>query len=146
MPPGRPAGPSATAERRPRRGEAAGKPARAERPDDRGPDDRGGRGGAASAGRPRPSGAIPCHVTLRQLQCLVALEETSHFGRAAERCLITQPALSSTIRKLEGAIGLRLFERTSRRLEITPAGARLLAEARRPGRHAAAGAPGRGRP
>jgi len=69
-------------------------------------------------------------VTLRELQGLVALAETRHFGRAAERCLITQPTLSSQIRKLEEFLGVRLFERTNRRLDITPIGTRILAEAR----------------
>jgi LysR family transcriptional regulator, hydrogen peroxide-inducible genes activator len=84
---------------------------------------------AATGGNIKRTGLTPRHVTLRQLQCLVALAETGHFGRAAERCLITQPAFSGIIRKLEGSLGLRLFERTSRRLEITPAGERVLAEA-----------------
>lgn len=69
-------------------------------------------------------------MTLRELQYLVALAETRHFGRAADRCLISQPTLSTQLRKLEEFLGVRLFERTNRRLEITPIGARIVAEAR----------------
>jgi LysR family hydrogen peroxide-inducible transcriptional activator len=69
-------------------------------------------------------------MTLRELQYLVALAETRHFGRAADRCLITQPTLSNQIQQLERFLGVRLFERTNRRLEITPIGIRILAEAR----------------
>jgi LysR family hydrogen peroxide-inducible transcriptional activator len=69
-------------------------------------------------------------VTLRELQYLVALAETRHFGRAAERCLITQPTLSTQLRKLEEFLGVRLFERNNRRLEITPVGSTIVAEAK----------------
>lgn len=61
-------------------------------------------------------------ITLRQLQCLVAVSETLHFGRAAERCHITQPALSSQIRSLEETLGVMLVERTRQRVLMTPLG------------------------
>jgi LysR family hydrogen peroxide-inducible transcriptional activator len=70
-------------------------------------------------------------MTLRELEYLVALAETRHFGRAAERCLVTQPTLSSQIQRLETSLGVRLFERTNRRLGITPVGAAIASEARR---------------
>lgn len=69
-------------------------------------------------------------MTLRELQYLVALADTRHFGRAAERCRVTQPTLSNQIRRLEEGLGVRLLERGSRGLEITPIGAGIVAEAR----------------
>lgn len=61
-------------------------------------------------------------VTLKQLQCLVAVSELRHFGRAAERCHITQPALSAQIRGLEESLGVMLVERTRHRVLMTPVG------------------------
>ncbi|GAA3764813.1 LysR family transcriptional regulator [Salinactinospora qingdaonensis] len=66
----------------------------------------------------------------RLLQAFVAVAEEQHFGEAAVRLRIAQPALSKQIAKLETAVGGRLFDRTSRRVELTPAGAALLPEAR----------------
>jgi LysR family hydrogen peroxide-inducible transcriptional activator len=72
------------------------------------------------------------HVpTLKQLQYLVALEETGHFGRAAEACFVTQSTLSGGIRELESLIGVVLVERTRRVVRFTPLGARVAAKARR---------------
>lgn len=68
-------------------------------------------------------------ITLRHLQCLVAVSETLHFGRAAERCHITQPALSSQIRTLEDMLGVMLVERTRHRVLMTPLGMDLVARA-----------------
>ncbi|MBB5938714.1 LysR family transcriptional regulator [Streptomyces zagrosensis] len=65
-----------------------------------------------------------------QLRSLLTLAEELHFGRAAARLYITQPALSQQIRSLEQRLGVRLFTRTSRRVELTPMGQALLPRVR----------------
>lgn len=60
--------------------------------------------------------------TLRQIDCLIALRDTGGFSRAAERLGLSQPALSQQIRDLEDGLGLRLVERTTRRVSLTAAG------------------------
>ena len=69
-------------------------------------------------------------LSLRDLEYVVAVAEERHFGRAAERCNVSQPSLSAQIRKLEENLGLVLFERTSRRVLPTLDGEALLREAR----------------
>jgi LysR family hydrogen peroxide-inducible transcriptional activator len=70
-------------------------------------------------------------LSLRDLEYVEAVAELNHFGRAAERCGVSQPALSEQIRKLEAYLGAPFFERTRRRVAITPQGAVMLAQAQR---------------
>lgn len=60
--------------------------------------------------------------SLRQLECFQAVADLGSFSRAAERLNTTQPALSQAIRDLETGLGARLFDRTTRRVELTEAG------------------------
>jgi DNA-binding transcriptional LysR family regulator len=69
-------------------------------------------------------------MELQQMRYAVAVAETNSFTRAAERCLVVQSALSHQIARLERELGARLFERTSRRVRLTPAGAAFLPAAR----------------
>ncbi len=64
-------------------------------------------------------------VELEQLRCFLVLAEELHFGRTAERLFLSQPRVSQTIRRLEQHIGAPLFERTSRRVRLTPLGQRF---------------------
>lgn len=68
-------------------------------------------------------------LSLRDLEYAVTVAELRHFGRAAERCGVSQPALSEQIRKLEGLLGVTLFERSSRRIEPTAQATNLLRQA-----------------
>lgn len=72
----------------------------------------------------------PFPMSLRQLQYVVAVAETKNFRRAAERCHVSQPSLSSQIAALESALGGRLFERDQRGVLITKAGEAVLRRAR----------------
>lgn len=69
-------------------------------------------------------------MNLQDLRYLVAVAEHRHFGRAAESCSVSQPTLSSQIRKLEDGLGVKLLERTNKRVELTPVGSQILDYAR----------------
>lgn len=68
--------------------------------------------------------------TLKQLQYLVALSETRHFGRAAARCFITQSTLSAGIRDLEAVLETEVAERTNRQVMLTRVGEQIAERAR----------------
>lgn len=69
-------------------------------------------------------------MEVRHLRAFLAVAEELHFGKAARRLHIAQPAVSQLIRALEAEFGVALFERTSRRVALTPAGSTLVAEGR----------------
>jgi LysR family hydrogen peroxide-inducible transcriptional activator len=68
--------------------------------------------------------------TLQQMTYLVAVDEHRHFGKAAEACLVSQPALSAQIRELERRLGVTLFERGNRRVLPTSVGTIVIERAR----------------
>ena len=69
-------------------------------------------------------------MTLQDLRYVVTLAETRNFARAAKACYVSQPTLSTQIKKLEDELGLALFERTNKRVMPTPAGFELIVQAR----------------
>jgi LysR family transcriptional regulator, hydrogen peroxide-inducible genes activator len=73
----------------------------------------------------------PHPFSLRQLQYALSLAQELSFRKAAERCHVSQPALSSQLAELEHALGVRLFERDKKRVLVTSAGRELLARASR---------------
>jgi LysR family transcriptional regulator, hydrogen peroxide-inducible genes activator len=70
-------------------------------------------------------------MNLQDLRYLVSVAELRHFGRAAEACNVSQPTLSSQIRKLEEELGVKLLERTNKRVHLTPVGSQILNHAQR---------------
>lgn len=69
-------------------------------------------------------------IDIRALRCFLAVADTLHFGKAAERLHMTQPPLSRQIAGLEKALGVTLLERDSRHVRLTAAGARFAQDAR----------------
>lgn len=69
-------------------------------------------------------------MTLTELRYIVVLAEEQHFGRAAERCHVSQPTLSVAVRKLEEELGVVLFERTKTKVQATLLGDKIVAQAR----------------
>lgn len=74
-------------------------------------------------------------MNLRDLKYLVAVAKHRHFGRAAEACFVSQPTLSTQLKKLEGRLGVTLIERAGKRVLLTPPGAAIVAEAEQALRH-----------
>jgi len=74
--------------------------------------------------------AINIHLSLRALGYLVALAETRHFGKAAERCCVSQPTLSAQLKKMEDQLGVQLVER-GQHVRLTDIGERIVERARR---------------
>lgn len=70
-------------------------------------------------------------ITLTELRYLVALDRERHFGRAADRCFVSQPTLSVAIKKLEEQLSVTLFERNRNEARPTPIGERIIEQARR---------------
>ena len=70
-------------------------------------------------------------IKLKDLRYLVAVADTGHFGKAAERCFVSQPTLSAQLKKLEDYLGVPLIERQPRGALLTPAGSEIVARARR---------------
>lgn len=68
-------------------------------------------------------------MTLTELSYIVALAQEQHFGRAAERCHVSQPTLSIAVKKLEEELEVTLFERCKNGVQITPLGERIVAMA-----------------
>lgn len=78
-----------------------------------------------------PARRAPHAFTLRQLQYVVAIVDEGGFRRAAAACRVSQPSLSAQVAAVEGALGVPLFERRGRRVQLTTAGAEVVRRARR---------------
>ncbi|QJR14733.1 hydrogen peroxide-inducible genes activator [Usitatibacter palustris] len=70
-------------------------------------------------------------MTLTELKYVVALAQERHFGRAAQKCFVTQPTLSLALAKLEEELGLKLFERNKSEVIVTPRGGQVVEQARK---------------
>jgi LysR family hydrogen peroxide-inducible transcriptional activator len=73
---------------------------------------------------------VEAALTLRELRYLVALADRAHFGRAAEDCHVSQPTMSTQIRKLEEYLGATLIERNTKSISLTPLGQEVVQQAR----------------
>lgn len=70
-------------------------------------------------------------MTLTELRYIVAVATERHFGRAAEKCYVSQPTLSVAVKKLEDELGVPLFERGPGEVTVTPVGRRVIEQAQR---------------
>ena len=70
-------------------------------------------------------------IKLKDLRYLVAVADALHFGRAAERCFVSQPTLSTQLKKLEQYLGVQLIERQPNNVSLTDTGEQIVARARR---------------
>src|SRR5882672_1332586 len=70
-------------------------------------------------------------IKLKDLRYLVAVADSRHFGRAAEHCFVSQPTLSTQLKKLEEYLGVQLIERQPKQVRLTEAGEQIVARARR---------------
>jgi LysR family hydrogen peroxide-inducible transcriptional activator len=70
-------------------------------------------------------------MTLTDLRYIIALAQERHFGRAAEKCFVSQPTLSVAVKKLEDELGIALFERNAGEIHVTPLGVQVVAQAER---------------
>ena len=68
-------------------------------------------------------------MTLTELRYIVALHQTAHFGKAAEKCCVSQPTLSVAIKKLEEELNVPLFERSRNQVRVTPLGQKIVQQA-----------------
>ena len=70
-------------------------------------------------------------MTLTELKYIVTLAQERHFGRAAEKCFVSQPTLSVAIKKLEGELDIAIFERSKSSVSVTPLGERIVMQAQK---------------
>ena len=70
-------------------------------------------------------------MNIRDLSYIIAVADTGHFGKAAEMCFVSQPTLSGQIKKLEETLGVTIFERNNRHVEVTVVGEEIIAYARK---------------
>src|SRR5690554_2822030 len=70
-------------------------------------------------------------MTLTELRYIVTLAQERHFGRAAEKCFVSQPTLSVAIKKLESELDIAIFERSKSSVSVTPLGERIVQQAQR---------------
>jgi len=70
-------------------------------------------------------------MTLTELKYIITLAQEHHFGRAAEKCHVSQPTLSVAIKKLERELDIAIFERSKSSVTVTPLGERIIAQAQR---------------
>ena len=89
-------------------------------------------GAEASRSRPRLRRVPQAHaMTFNELRYIVAVAQEKNFGRAAQHCFISQPALSVAIQKLEEELGAQLFERGKSEVTVTPVGERIVEQAQK---------------